>query len=186
MDVKIIIYDKHIPSGFSVSTILWKIKENKDKDIENKNDVFRGKDSIKKFCEPFRDYTMKKTDFKKKNIEVINKRKTVIIQKCKNLLYLWRISKNGEEITKAIPYRLKSIDNARFMTSSLSNLPINVAEGIHKIKCKYGHNNKNCKTCWIKYKDCKCCLEYPKVKNNLIQYKSLSCNKNNRKLLIKI
>ena len=29
------------------------------------------------------------------------------------------------------------------MTSSLSNLANNLAEGIHKIKLKYIHNNKN-------------------------------------------
>ena len=29
------------------------------------------------------------------------------------------------------------------MTSSLSNLANNLAEGIHKIKLKYRHNNKN-------------------------------------------
>ena len=31
------------------------------------------------------------------------------------------------------------------MTSSLSNLVDNLAEGFHKIKCKYGHDNKNVK-----------------------------------------
>ena len=28
----------------------------------------------------------------------------------------------------------------RFMASLLSNLVVNFAEGIHKIKCKYGHD----------------------------------------------
>ena len=37
---------------------------------------------------------------------------------------------------------------------SLSNLVNNLPEGIQKIKCKYGHNNKGCKTCRIKYKNC--------------------------------
>ena len=36
---------RHIPSGFSVSTIPSL------RSIENKHDVYRGKDSIKKFCE---------------------------------------------------------------------------------------------------------------------------------------
>ena len=31
------------------------------------------------------------------------------------------------------------------MASSLSNLVTNLAEGIHKIKCKYGHDYKKCK-----------------------------------------
>ena len=47
------------------------------------------------------------------------------------------------------------------MSSSLSNLVDNLAEGIHKIKCK----------------DCDCFLEYESVKDNLIKYNCLSCNK---------
>ena len=37
-------------------------------------------------------------------------------------------------------YKLQCIDCARFMAISLPNLVNNLAEGIHKIKCK---NNKN-------------------------------------------
>ena len=48
------------------------------------------------------------------------------------------------------------------MASSLSNLVDNPAEGIHTIKCK----------------DCDCFFEYESVKDNLIKYKWLSCNKN--------
>ena len=48
------------------------------------------------------------------------------------------------------------------MASSLSYLVDNLAEGIHKIKCK----------------DCDCFLEFESVKDNLIKYKCLSCNKN--------
>ena len=39
------------------------------------------------------------------------------------------------------------------MTKSLSNLVNNLTERIHKIKCKYGNDNKNCETCGIGYKD---------------------------------
>ena len=42
------------------------------------------------------------------------------------------------------------------MGSSLSHLVNNPAEGIHRIKSKYGHDNKKCETCGIKYKKCKC------------------------------
>ena len=45
------------------------------------------------------------------------------------------------------------------MASSLSNLVNNFAKGIHKIKCKYGHDGKKCKTCGNKYNDCDCFLE---------------------------
>ena len=55
-----------------------------------------------------------------------------------------RTDENGEEITKAIFYRLQFIDSPRLMASSLSNFVNNLAEGIHKIKCT------NCN---------KCCLE---------------------------
>ena len=36
------------------------------------------------------------------------------------------------------------------MASALSNLVDDIAEGIHKIKCKHRHENKNCETCEIK------------------------------------
>ena len=47
------------------------------------------------------------------------------------------------------------------MVSSLLNLADNLAERIHQIKCK----------------DCDCFLEYGSVKDNMLKYKSLSCNK---------
>ena len=55
---------------------------------------------------------------------------------------------------------LQLIDSAKFMASSLSNLVNNLSEGIPKTKCKYGDDNKNCKTCYIKYKYCDCSLVY--------------------------
>ena len=47
------------------------------------------------------------------------------------------------------------------MATSISNLADNLKEGIHKIKCK----------------DYDCFLQYKSVKDNLIKYKYLSCNK---------
>ena len=55
------------------------------------------------------------------------------------------------------------------MTSSLKNLVNNLSEGIHKIKCKYGHDDKICETCAIKYKYCDCSLEYLNFKDDLIE-----------------
>ena len=57
-----------------------------------------------------------------------------------------RIDKNGEEITKKISYIIQFIDITRFKGSSLSNLVYNFSGEIHKIKCKYRHNDKKCKT----------------------------------------
>ena len=47
------------------------------------------------------------------------------------------------------------------MTTLLSNLADNFTKGIHKIK----------------YEDCDCFLENETVKDDLIKYKFLSCNK---------
>ena len=79
--------------------------------------------------------------------------------------------KNGEEITKNMSYILQFIDSARFMASSLSNLVNNLSEGIHRIKCKFEHDDKKCETCGIKYKYCDCFLEYTNFKDDLIEYK---------------
>ena len=73
---------------------------------------------------------------------------------------------------------LQFIDSARFMSSSLSNLVSNFSEGIHRIKCKFRHDDKKCETCRIKYKYCNCLLEYTNFKDDLIQYKCLCYNKN--------
>ena len=54
--------------------------------IENKHDVYRGKDCMKKFRESLREHAMNIINFKKN--EVINKNAAEIIGKCKHLLYL--------------------------------------------------------------------------------------------------
>ena len=62
-----------------------------------------------------------------------------------------KTNKDCNESVVTIFYKIKVIDNARFMASSLSNLVDDLAAGIHKIKCK----------------DCDCFLEYESVKDNL-------------------
>ena len=52
------------------------------------------------------------------------------------------VIKIDKESTKNISYRLQFIDSANFTESSLSNLVNNIAEGIHRIKCKYGYDEK--------------------------------------------
>ena len=64
------------------------------------------------------------------------------------------------------------------MASLLSNPVNNLSERIHKIKCKFGYDNKKCWTCGITYKNCDCFLEHTYLKDNLIEYKCLCCNKN--------
>ena len=54
----------------------------------------------------------------------------------------------------------------------------NLSEGIHRIKCKYGRDDKKCRTCGIKNKHCDCFLDYTNFKEDLIKYKCFSCNKN--------
>ena len=72
------------------------------------------------------------------------------------------IDEDSNEIVVTISDKINFIDSARFVASSLANLLDNLAEGIHKIRCK----------------DCDCFLEHESVKDNLIEYKCLSCNKN--------
>ena len=55
------------------------------------------------------------------------------------------------------------------MASPLSNFVNNLAEGINKIECKYGHDHKKCETCRIKYKWCECFLELTNIKDNIIE-----------------
>ena len=74
-----------------------------------------------------------------------------------------KIDKDCNERVATIFYTIKFIDSAKFIASSLSNLADNIAEGIHKIKCK----------------DCDCFLKYEIDEDNLIKYKCLSWNKDN-------
>ena len=63
------------------------------------------------------------------------------------------------------------------MESSLSNLVNCLSEGIHRIKCKFGHDVNKCEICGPEYKYCNCFLEYTNFKDDVIEYKCLCCNK---------
>ena len=58
---------EHIPSGFSISTI------SSFKSLENKHDVYRGKDCTKQFCESLREHAVKIINFKKKQLKLLTK-----------------------------------------------------------------------------------------------------------------
>ena len=75
-------------------------------------------------------------------------------------------------------YVLKFLESVRYTGSSLSNLVNNLSEGIHRIKCKYGHDDKKCETCRIKYKYWNWYFEYTNFKEDLREHKYLICNKN--------
>ena len=86
-----------------------------------------------------------------------------------------RIDKNGEGITKI--YMLDIIIYW-FVASCFSNLVDKISEGIHRIKCKFRHDDKECETCGIKYKCCDSFLELTNFKENLTEYNCLYCGKN--------
>ena len=58
---------EHIPSGFPMSTISF------FRSIENKHDMYRSKDCMKKFCEFLRAHVMKIINFKKKKMQLLTK-----------------------------------------------------------------------------------------------------------------
>ena len=58
---------EHIPSGFSMSTISW------FRSIENKHDVYRDKDCMKKISESLREHAMKIINFENKEMNFLTK-----------------------------------------------------------------------------------------------------------------
>ena len=87
-----------------------------------------------------------------------------------------RIVKRGEEIAKDLSYMIIFTDSARFMASSLSNLVNNLSEVIHRIKYKYGHDDKNYKTCGIEYQYRNYFHEHINFTDDLIECKCVGCN----------
>ena len=83
-----------------------------------------------------------------------------------------------KKLQKNISYILQFIDSAKLMASSLSNLLNNLSEEIHRVKCKFGQEDKKCETCGSTYKYCDCFVEYTKFKDDLRENKCLCCNKN--------
>ena len=97
----------------------------------------------------------------RENLNVLEK----IQKSARTFLLQWKKKlqkrdKTGNENVITTSYKIKFIDSARFMATSLSNHVDNLTEGIHRIKCKYFD----------------CFLEYESVKENSIKYKYLSFN----------
>ena len=65
---------KNNPKNSSTTKVISSFRS-----IENKHDVYRGKNCMKKFCESLRELAMKRINFKKKKNEVIHKRAAGII-----------------------------------------------------------------------------------------------------------
>ena len=72
------------------------------KSIENKHDVYTGKDCMKKYCESLEEHAMKIINFKKKKNEVINKRASGIMKMQKSVMF---VKKN----LKIIKWKIKNI-----------------------------------------------------------------------------
>ena len=56
--------------------------------MQNKHDLYRGKDCMKTFCEFLGEYTMKIINFKKKQIKSLTNEQQESCENAKNLLYL--------------------------------------------------------------------------------------------------
>ena len=82
---------KHIRSSFSMSTISW------FKSIENKHDLYKGKDCMKTFCESLWEHKMKKIDFKKKKMKLLTKEQQ---ESCENAKTCYICKETIENIRK--------------------------------------------------------------------------------------
>ena len=161
-----------IPCRYSMSTI-WAFDN-----MENNHSLYRGEYCIKKFCISLGEHAPDVINFEKKKmllltshqqnvkslgknfqknllkikiIENTEKYKTFSVPIVKKIR---KVDKGGNEDITTVSYKIKLIDSARFIASSLSNLVDNLAEGIHKIKC---YN---------------CFLEDESVNGSLIKYNS--------------
>ena len=78
---------KIIPSGFSMSTISL------FRSIENKHDIYRGKDCITKFSGFLREHPTKIINFKKKKMKLLTKEQQELYGKAKIYICTWKFEK---------------------------------------------------------------------------------------------
>ena len=86
-----------------------------------------------------------------------------------------------QEVNQIFIRYLLDIYQISEVNQNWSDIFDNLAEVIHEINCKYGHDNKKCITCETKYKDRECSLENTNLKEDLILHKCLSCHSNYQK-----
>ena len=75
------------------------------------------------------------------------------------------IKKTLQELIK----RKKKSQKLCLNISLLSNRVNNIPEVINKTKCKYQHDNEQCKNFKIEYKDSDCFLQHTNFNNDLIE-----------------
>ena len=73
---------EHIPSGYLMTTI------SSFRSIENKHDVYRGKDCMKKFYEFLREHAMKIINFKKKKMKLLTKELQESYENAKSVIFV--------------------------------------------------------------------------------------------------
>ena len=73
--------------------------------------------------------------------------------------------KDGNDKITKISYKIKFIDNFRFMSTSLLNLVDNLSEGLHNEKCT----------------GCKLCFDFKSIKDNRLIFRGFRCKKNYEK-----
>ena len=110
------------------------------KSIENKHDVYRGKDCMKKFCESLRGHAMEIINFKKKTNEVINKGAARIISKFKYCKEKFENKHVKDKKYCKVRDRSHYAGEYRGATHSIFNLKYSVPEKIHIAF----HNGSNC------------------------------------------
>ena len=91
-------------------------------------------------------------------------------RKHKNNFFKRKIDINEKEVTKTKSYKSKLTNCIRCMASSLSNLVDNHAEGIHKSKSNYKHDNKKVKNANLNTKIVNAILNIQMLKMIYIQY----------------
>ena len=128
--------NKHTPSGYSLFTC------SSFDSTENKLDYYKGKDCMKKFCKVLKEHATRIINYEKKKEEKMhNKQKNCYI--CKKRFSTDDNSEKYHKVRDHCHYS-KFIDSFRFMSSSLSSLIDNLAEGLRSDKCAH----------------CKSCLDY--------------------------